>query len=264
MTRILVFDSGVGGLSVATEIRALMPDVELRYLADNGFFPYGTKPEDDLLDRIDRVVGCGVASFAPDCVVVACNTASTIALPRLRSRLSCPVVGVVPAIKPAAALSRNRILGLLGTPGTVKRAYPDELIRQFAADCVVIRVGAGQLVELAERAFAGDPVSIPAITSAMAPLFDRPASLQPDTVVLACTHFPLLRDALIAAAPSGTRFVDSGRAVAERVRTVLGDRRVSGSTDQHVWFTRDDPAIRRSLPGFAARGFANIAFLAVG
>jgi glutamate racemase len=263
MTQILVFDSGVGGLSVATEIAALLPGAELAYLADNDFFPYGTKQEADLIERIDRVVGYGVATLAPDCVVIACNTASTIALPRLRGHLACPVVGVVPAIKPAAVQSRNRILGLLGTPGTVRRLYTEELIQRFAADCTVLRVGSAELVELAERALEGDAVPGRAVERVLAPFFDGPTASWPDTIVLACTHFPLLREALIAAAPPGTGFIDSGRAVAERVRNVIGELGPRARAGQRVCFTRDDPALRRRLPAFAARGFAQVDFLTV-
>ena len=263
MARILVFDSGVGGLTIAGEIAELMPEAELSYLADNGFFPYGTKPEADLVERIARVVGLAVAHIGPDCVVIACNTASTVALPRLRSEIACPVVGVVPAVKPAAALSRNRVIGLLGTPGTVRRLYTEELIERFATDCTVLRVGSVELVEAAERLFEGDAVPAGTVERVLAPFLDRPAAAQPDTIVLACTHFPLLRAELAAASPPGITFVDSGRAVAERVRTLMGDPQ-QGDGGRHLYVTRDDAALRRRLPAFAARGYGRVSFLTMG
>jgi glutamate racemase len=254
---IAVFDSGVGGLSVAVEIARLLPGARLAYICDNGFFPYGTKDEAELIARVDRVASGAVAALAPDALVVACNTASTVALPRLRSHLALPVVGVVPAVKPAASLSAKRVIGLLGTPGTVRRAYTQDLIDRFAADCTVLRVGSAELVEMAEAALAGEPPAPASVERVLAPFFDRPAAEQPDIVVLACTHFPLLSAALEAAAPAGTGFIDSGRAVAERVRNVLDGRGERGSVGGYLaYFTRDDAALRRRLPGFAARGFA--------
>jgi glutamate racemase len=263
MYRILVFDSGVGGLSIAAEIAALMPDAEIDYLADNGFFPYGTKPEAGLVDRIARVVGMAVRHIGPDCVVIACNTASTVALPRLRSEIVCPVVGVVPAVKPAAAQSRNRVIGLLGTPGTVRRIYTEELIERFATDCTVLRVGSTELVEAAEHLFEGQAVPPDTVERVLAPFFDRPDAARPDTIVLACTHFPLLREQLVAASPPGVAFIDSGRAVAERVRTLIGDLSSQGDGERRLFVTRDDAALRRRLPAFAARGYGRVSFLTV-
>jgi glutamate racemase len=254
---IAVFDSGVGGLSVAAEIGALMPGANLAYVCDNGFFPYGTKEEAELVERIDRVIAQAAAIIRPDLLVVACNTASTLALPRLRATLAVPVVGVVPAIKPAAAQSAKRVIGLLGTPGTVARAYTRNLIDRFAADCTVLRIGSAELVEMAEALLAGEAPREAEIARILAPFFDRPAAEQPDRVVLACTHFPLLAETLRAASPSGVAFVDSGRAVAERVRSVLGwDGGAAAPQAHRAYFTRDDSSSRRRLPGFAVRGFA--------
>ncbi len=254
---IAVFDSGVGGLSVAAEIGRALPGARLAYICDNGFFPYGTKDEAALVDRVDRVVSGAVAALEPDALVVACNTASTVALPRLRSHLGLPVIGVVPAVKPAAALSVRRVIGLLGTPGTVRRAYTQDLIDRFATDCTVLRVGSAELVQLAESALEGEAPTPAAMAQVLAPFFDRPAAEQPDIVVLACTHFPLLAAELQAAAPDGVTFIDSGRAVADRVRSVLEGRGASGAADGHTaYFTQDDKGLRRRLPAFAARGFA--------
>jgi glutamate racemase len=255
---VLVFDSGVGGLSVAREIGALLPGAALAYVCDNGFFPYGTKAEDELVARVDRVIARAAAVLRPDAVVIACNTASTVALPQLRSHLSVPVVGVVPAVKPAALLSARRVIGLLGTAGTVRRTYTQDLIDRFAADCTVLRVGSAELVEMAEAALEGEAASPLAVARALSPFFDRPAAEQPDTVVLACTHFPLLADALRDASPPGTAFIDSGRAVAERVRSVLDGAGIAAPAPvaaHRAYFTQDDPGLHRRLPAFAIRGF---------
>jgi glutamate racemase len=253
MSSILVFDSGMGGLTVAAEIEALLPGIGLDYLCDDAFFPYGTKPEADLVDRVEAVVAAAVERCRPDLVVVACNTASTVALPRLRARLKVPVVGTVPAIKPAAALSRRRIIGVLGTPGTVRRAYTQDLIEQFAGDCIVIRVGSAELVELAEAHADGPPPAEAVIRRIMASFFDRPLSEQPDVIVLACTHFPLLRQALAAASPPGVALIDSGRAIAERVRSLLGPDPLPGDalSARRAHFT--GPGRHRAA--FTRRGF---------
>jgi glutamate racemase len=262
---IAVFDSGVGGLSVADEIAALLPGVALAYICDNGFFPYGTKDEGELVERVDRVVMRAVAATRPDAVVVACNTASTVVLPRLRARLSIPVIGVVPAVKPAAARSGKRIIGLLGTPGTVRRAYTEDLIDRFAVDCMVLRVGSVELVEMAEALLAGEPPAAAGVARVLAPFFDRPPDGHPDIIVLACTHFPLLRASLQAAAPPGVAFIDSGRAVAERVRLVLGLNDFPAATPEHrAYFTRDDSGVGRRRAAFVMRGFEDMNFLMTG
>lgn len=219
---ILVFDSGVGGLSILGALRARLPGADFIYACDNAAFPYGTKDEATLLVRVDRVLRALIAQVHPDIVVVACNTASTLVLPRIRAAFEAPaadrIVGVVPAIKPAAAVSRTGVIGLLGTPGTVARPYTQRLIDDFAAHCRVVRVGSSALVEIAEAKLRGATVALDEIAAIIAPLF---AHAELDTVVLACTHFPLLRDELVAAAPRAVHWIDSGAAIARRVASLL-------------------------------------------
>lgn len=261
MPVVAVFDSGVGGLSVAAEIRCRLPGATLAYIGDNGFFPYGVKDPALLTQRVDQVVSEAVAATQPHALVIACNTASTVALPLLRSHLTLPVIGTVPAIKPAAALSRKRVIGLLGTPATVVGAYTQDLIDRFAADCTVLRVGSVELVEMAETFIAGEPPAPAAIRRVLAPFFDRPPAAQPDIVVLACTHFPLLAPFLRHAAPEGVAFIDSGAAIADRVAQILGQMPASGTGGfDRAYFTRDDASLRRLLPGFAAGGFQAVEF----
>ena len=218
---VLVFDSGVGGLSVLGAVAERLPGVRLTYACDNAAFPYGSKPEDALVARVDAVLTTLVERFAPDLLVVACNTASTVALPRLRDRLALPVVGTVPAIKPAVALSRRRVIGLLATPGTVGRAYTRDLIREFAGDCEVVSVGSSELVHLAEAKLRGEAVPQDRLQEILRPFFDRPPARQPDVIVLGCTHFPLLRDELQGAAPAEVAWIDSAEAIAKRVEALL-------------------------------------------
>ncbi|MFP5414522.1 MAG: glutamate racemase [Gammaproteobacteria bacterium] len=221
--KVLVFDSGVGGLSVLAAVCARAPGCDFVFACDNAAFPYGTKGEAELVERVDKVLHQLVRREQPDILVVACNTASTVALPRLRERIPTPVVGVVPAIKPAAALSATKVIGLLGTPGTVSRPYTRQLIADFAADCEVVCLGSSRLVDIAEQALRGTAPDSDELRTIVAPLFANPAL---DTLVLACTHFPLLAEALALAAPRPVHWVDSGDAIARRVLTLL-----SGPTD---------------------------------
>ena len=213
---ILFFDSGVGGLSVLAPTRELLPDAPIVYAADSAGFPYGKRSEAEIAIRVPALLGRLVERFHPRLVVIACNTASTIALEHARSALDLPVVGTVPAIKPAAELSKTRVIGVLGTEATVRQPYVDDLAAKFAADCTLIRHGSPELVELAEAKLAGDEISIEAVKVAARPMFDAANGDRIDTVVLACTHFPLLEDELRAAFPSVT-YVHGGPGIARRI-----------------------------------------------
>ena len=214
---VLVFDSGVGGLSVAASIRRLCPQLPIVYLADNAGFPYGDKLEAEVVKRTCSLVTSALAEFDCHIVVIACNTASTAALPALRQCVSQAVVGVVPAIKPAAAISVNRRIGILATPATVARAYLDQLIADYASDCQVCRIGQPNLVHWAEALARGERVSHEQLADVLAP-FELAGV---DTVVLGCTHYPLLLPALTQAAPGVRFWVDSGDAIARRVEQLL-------------------------------------------
>ena len=214
---ILVFDSGVGGLSIATCIHRQIPSARLSHLADNAGFPYGGQPEAVVVERTVRLVLQQLQSHPFDVVVVACNTASTVALPALRAAVDVPVVGVVPAVKPAAALSENRRIGLLATPATVRRPYLDQLVRDFAPDCVLERVGHPQLVTWIEDWARGRPLPEPALSVALQPFRDA----RVDTLVLGCTHYPLISDPLRRLLPAVRFWVDSGDAIARRTGALL-------------------------------------------
>jgi glutamate racemase len=253
--RVLVFDSGVGGLSVLDAIGASGRAFDLDYAADNAWLPYGLKTDEQLRARVPALLSRLVEQWAPEAVVVACNTASTIALDPIRAALAVPVVGVVPPIKPAAALSRTGVIGLLATPATVQRAYTNDLIAQFAGDKCVVRFGSAALVDAAERKLAGDQAGKSAITEAIDGLFGAPGGASIDVVALACTHFPLLAAELAAAAPRPCVWMDSGEAIARRLAHVLiaeeGQARV-----QRAAFTSGDGA-RASLRAFERRGFSD-------
>lgn len=213
---LLFFDSGVGGLSVLEPTRALLPNAPIVYVADSAAFPYGTRSEAEIAARVPALLGRLVERFRPRLAVIACNTASTIALDVVRSALDLPVVGTVPAIKPAAELSKTRVIGVLGTDATVRQPYVDDLAARFASDCTVLRHGSAELVALAEAKLAGEVVSPGAMRDAVAPLLAQPGGERIDVMVLACTHFPLLADELREALP-GIALVDGGRGIARRI-----------------------------------------------
>lgn len=213
---LLFFDSGVGGLSVLRPTRDLLPTAPIIYVADSAAFPYGTRSEAEIAERVPALLGPLVEQFAPRLVVIACNTASTIALDHARAALDVPVVGTVPAIKPAAEMSRTRVIGVLGTNATVRQPYVDDLAARFATDCVVLRHGSAALVALSEAKLAGEPVALADVREAVLPLVDQPDGERMDVMVLACTHFPLLDEELRTAFP-GIAMVDGGSGIARRI-----------------------------------------------
>lgn len=222
MAHALVFDSGVGGLTIAAALAEAAPGWRIDYAADAGFFPYGLKSDEELKARLPGLLATLAAEAQPDLVVIACNTASTLAIDAIRARLAIPVVGTVPTIKPAAALTRTGVIGVLATPGTVRRAYLDDLERQFAVGVTVIRHGSAGLVDLAERAVRGERPSQTQIDAEVAPMFATPDGARIDVVALACTHFPLLRDEIARACPAGVTLIDTGEAVARQALKVAG------------------------------------------
>src|SRR5215213_6883700 len=171
---LLIFDSGVGGLSVLRAISDLLPTAPLVYAADSAGYPYGTRRPAEIEARVPALLGRLSERFDPELIVIACNTASTIALDAVRAALDLPVVGTVPAIKPAAALSRSRTIGVLGTEATVRQPYVDRLADEFAADCRVIRHGSAELVEIAEAKLRGEAPAAAAFEAALSGLFAQP------------------------------------------------------------------------------------------
>ena len=223
--RIVVFDSGVGGLSVAREIMKALPGVGIDYLGDSAVFPYGELDPDVLVRRVVGLMDVVLPELDPAALVVACNTASTLVLPPLRARFALPVVGTVPAIKPAAERSLSRLVSVLATPGTVKRDYTYDLIAKYGGDCAFTLVGSHKLAALAERAMAGGEVSDGAIFAEIEPCFVKAEDgIRTDSIVLACTHYPLLLERLRALAPWPVEWIDPAPAIARRVRTVTAGR----------------------------------------
>jgi glutamate racemase len=257
--RVLVFDSGLGGLTVYREIAAMRPDLTLIYAADDAAFPYAAMSDQALLARVLEAIGGLLANYAADLVVIACNTASTLVLAPLRQRWPhIPFVGTVPAIKPAAAASRSRMVSLLATPATVARDYTVALVREHAGDCAVTLIGSARLAGLAEAHMRGERLDPCDIAGEIAPCFVEARGQRTDMVVLACTHFPLLRDDFIRLAPWPVAFVHPARAIARRVDALLGPRggRAPAGPPRAIFTSGRPltPALRRTLATFGLTG----------
>jgi glutamate racemase len=221
-TTILVFDSGLGGLTVFREVAKARPDARYLYVADDAFFPYGGRGEGELVARVGDLMDELIEAHRPDLIVIACNAASTLVLPHLRTRFRVPFVGTVPAIKPACAVSRTKRVAVLGTEGTVSREYTRALIRDFANGTDVALVGSARLAGFAEDELRGLSVADDMIAREIAPCFVDAGGRRTDTVVLACTHYPLLLDRFERLAPWPVTFVDPAPAIARRVADLLG------------------------------------------
>ncbi|HEU4960125.1 MAG TPA: glutamate racemase [Sphingomonas sp.] len=251
---ILFFDSGVGGLSVLAETRRLLPQASMVYVADSAGFPYGTKTETEIAARVPALLGRLAERYRPRLIVIACNTASTIALRVVRAALDLPIVGTVPAIKPAAALSKTRVIGVLGTDATVRQPYVDRLAADFAADCLVLRHGSAELVALAEAALHGEPTADERYRAVLAGLFAQPGGDRLDTIVNACTHFPLVADRLAEAAPRPVRFVDGNAGIARRIAALTEDQEWPEHPAGRAVFTRLDATAQALAPALARFG----------
>ena len=218
---ILVFDSGIGGLSVLREARLLMQELPFVYVGDDAGFPYGDWEEQALTQRMVGVFETLISTFKPSLAIVACNTASTLIMPALRERFDIPFVGIVPAIKPAAERTHSGLISVLATPGTVSRAYTKNLVAEFAGDCEVRLVGATQLARMAEQHMQLQPIDSQLLREEIRPCFVQRGHRKTDIVTLGCTHYPFLVNEMRKIAPWPVDWLDPAYAVARQARRVL-------------------------------------------
>lgn len=259
---ILIFDSGVGGLSVLRPIRAHLPNAPIVYAADSAGYPYGTKSEAEIAGRVPALLGRLSERYDPQLIVIACNTASTIALDAVRAALDLPIVGTVPAIKPAAAMSKSRVIGVLGTEATVRQPYVDRLSAAFAGDCEVIRHGSADLVDAAEAKLRGETPDAAVFSRALDGLFSQPGGEGIDTIVLSCTHFPLVQAELSAAAKRPVAFIDGSEGIARRTAWLLRAQVwTSPPAEGIAVFTSRSENARAYAPAFDDYGLARLDFL---
>lgn len=246
---ILIFDSGVGGLSVLSQVRQQFPAICLNYLMDTEMFPYGDRDDDVLIQRILNVCVRGCEKYNPALLIVACNTASTLALSQLRNALSIPVVGVVPAIRVAGercTTDAQNTFGLLATPATVRRPYTDQLINDFANHCKVQRFGSTELVAIAERKMGGETITTE-LKQHLTPWLAEFPDMQ--KVVLGCTHYPLLRDELETCWPH-IEWIDSGEAVARQAARIFP---ASATGNQQINLSWTGPQCPQGVSQFLAQ-----------
>ncbi|WP_298200278.1 glutamate racemase [Novosphingobium sp.] len=251
---VLLFDSGVGGLSVLGAVRALLPDAPVIYAADNAGLPYGEKTEAEIAARVAGLLGRMTERLRPRLVCIACNTASTIALAMVRDVLEVPIVGTVPAIKPAAAQTRSGVIGLLGTAATIRQGYVDRLEAEFAGGKTLLRFAAPELVSAAEARLRGEPVEPAVFARAAAGLRDQPGGDRIDTVVLACTHFPLVAGDLARAFGPGVDFVDGSAGIARRIAHLLQGQTFARREPDLALFTGDEPGLAALQPALDRYG----------
>ncbi len=250
---ILVFDSGIGGLTVLREARVLMPERRFIYVADDAGFPYGNWGEAELTQRILSLFAELIARYRPALCVIACNTAATLVLEPLRSAFAdTPFVGTVPAIKPAAERTRSGLVSVLATPGTVRRAYTRDLIESFASRCHVRLVGSENLAGMAERYIRGEKISRDAIQAEIMPCFVEKLGRKTDIVVLACTHYPFLANLFRSLAPWPVDWLDPAEAIARRALSLVTTGPLVSHAPDLAIFTSNDPdfAIKRLMSGF--------------
>ncbi|NBC88521.1 MAG: glutamate racemase [Alphaproteobacteria bacterium] len=250
-----MFDSGVGGLSVYDALRRVMPDAGVIYAADLAGLPYGTKTEAQVAARVAGLLGRMSERYAPRLVCIACNTASTIALGMVRDVLEVPIVGTVPAIKPAAAMTKTGVLGLVGTGATIRQAYVDDLEARFAHGKLLHRIAAPGLVALAEDKLRGREPDLAALAQAKAGLAAMERGDAIDTLVLACTHFSLLKEELGAAFGPGVALVDGADGIARRIAHLLEGQDIAAGPSRFV-VTGPPEAAAELGPCLAARGFS--------
>lgn len=258
---ILLFDSGVGGLTVLAELRRVLPHAPVIYAADTAGLPYGGKTEAEIAARVAGLLGVLSERYRPRIATIACNTASTIALGMVRDVLQIPIVGTVPAIKPAAGLTHTGVIGLLGTEATIRQGYVDRLEAEFADGKHLVRHAAPGLVAAAEAKLRGLPVDRDAVASAVAGLRAKAAGGSIDTVVLACTHFPLLADELQAELGESVRLVDGAAGIARRIATLTQGQPFARDRPDFAVFTADpdrSPAFTAALESYGIGSFERL------
>ncbi|GAB5489515.1 MAG: glutamate racemase [Parasphingorhabdus sp.] len=237
---LLFFDTGVGGLSVLKESRLLLPNAPFIYAADYAGLPYGMKSEAELASRIPAILGRLVERYQPEIVTIACNTASTIALEHVRSALDLPVVGTVPAIKPASQISKTGTIGLLGTKATIRQPYVDRLAAEFAADKKLIRFGAPELVYAAEAKLKNENPDMAVIRAAADGLISQDGGDEIDTIILACTHFPLVKEELQSVINRPIEFVDGAKGIAKRIAHLTEHLKWPRETHRNIFVTTSE------------------------
>lgn len=260
---LLFLDSGIGGLTIADEARLALPYHQQIYVADYAGYPYGTKSENEIVAHLPALLLQLAERYNPAIITIACNTASTIALDAVRQVIDIPIVGTVPAIKPAAQMTSSNVIGVLGTRATVRQPYVANLARQFAPNAHIIHHGGSDLVPLAEAKLRGHKIDLDDMRKALEPMSHDPYFKDMDVLVLSCTHFPLLKEELAALLPKGCQFIDGAKGIARRITTLLqrigsceGDE--NSNYGAHIFLTTGElSALSDYSQALTGRGFSS-------
>ncbi len=259
---ILFFDSGVGGLSVLAEAQKRLPKAPVIYVSDSAAFPYGTKSEAEIATRVPVLLGKLAERFRPRLITIACNTASTIALDSVRQVLDIPIVGTVPAVKPAAEMTKTGVIGLLGTEATVRQPYIDVLAKKFAKDTVLLRHGSAELAPAAEAMMRGEQVDASIYKRAMQGLLEQSRGDKMDIIILGCTHFPLIEKQLADYATASVQFVHGGAGIARRIAYLTrGQQWPENALGGHFVTTGDLAGVKPYEKALTDYGFAQFSAL---
>ena len=260
LSNILIFDSGIGGLSIADEVTRALPQHPIVYIADNRLYPYGIQSDDALLTRAKTLFPILENHYQPVIIIIACNSASTLILNEVRAITRAPVIGVVPAIKPAADITQSGHIGLLATKGTISRQYTQDLITEFASRHEITKIGSDVLVSQAERKLHGDAIEETLIERELTPIINNTAI---DTVILGCTHFPLIKQEIQNTLGNKVHLIDSGEAIARRATHILSTSNqqlpLTSPVPTHTFiFTAENNHVTKLMPALHTRGFTTI------
>ena len=234
--RLLIFDSGIGGLSIYKEAKIKFPYLEIHYLSDNDSFPYGNKSINFLSDRIPNLLKIAEKKIKPDMIVIGCNTVSTLLLDKLRVLITVPIIGVVPAIKTASLMTKTKTFALLATDETIKRRYTDNLIKKYARDCNIIRLGASDLVANIESHINGGNLDRNLIRLKIEELKEKSNFI--DIIVLGCTHFSMIQKDMKKINPK-IQFIDSTAAIISRIESKLTTKETNVKLNTTMWITKN-------------------------
>lgn len=254
-TPILIFDTGVGGLTVYDALRSIAPHAPIIYAADYAGIPYGEKTEAEVAARVAGLLGRMAERYQPRLACIACNTASTIALGMVREVLEIPIVGTVPAIKPAGTLTQSGTIALVGTNATIRQSYVDDLEASFASDKTLLRIASPELVDLAEAKLRGTAIDTAPLAAIARRLAAMPGGADIDTIVLACTHFPLLADEFAQVFGRHLHLVDGAQGIARRIAHLLEGQAMAADAPNRFVFTGPAKSAEGLEAALATRGF---------
>lgn len=248
-----LFDSGIGGTSIWKEIHQLLPNENTIYLADSKNAPYGKKSKQEIIELCFKNIDYLVSQNCK-MIVVACNTATTNAIIQIREKYKIPIIGIEPAIKPAANKTKTQTIGILATKGTINSELFNKQVESYTNIKIIEQIGYG-LVELLENGEIESPEMTKLLTSYLEPMIK--ANI--DYLVLGCSHYPYLVPAIKKIIPENIKIIDSGQAVARQTKTILEKNNLLNTTtknSQQIFYANSNPTVLKNILGFSENVFA--------